>query len=153
MNRLEERVGALIDSGRGDLATDLLRASFHSRGIDDVEFVTDDRVKVVTGPFHGEHEIEVESDGPISIEAPVRYRFVGENIETAFKVWSLTDAEHQTIRSALRADNDPRDQEEGNSTATAAADDSIVFGDGGHPEQPSSGARNKLLKVLTNVLP
>ena len=147
MHRLEERVGTLIESGRGDLATDLLRAAYHSRGIDDVEFVTDDRVRVVAEPFHGEHDVEIDGDGSVRVQPESQYQFVGDDIETEFEVRSLTDTELRTIRSAVRA-NESVERERDGSTAAAATEDPTVIADGGRDETSISGVRERLLKVL-----
>lgn len=153
MNGLEERVGTLVEAGRDDLAADLLHAAYHSREIDDVEFVTDDRVRVVAEPFRGEHDIEVDSDGSISVQADSHYRFVGDDIETEFRVRSLTDTELRTIRSSVRANRDTTDQEEDSPTATVASEDRTVLADGGRSDPSSSGVRKKTLTVLNKVLP
>lgn len=153
MNELEERVGTLVEAGRDDLAADLLRAAYHSREIDNVEFVTDDRIRVVTEPFRGEHDIEVDSDGSISVQTDSHYQFVGDDIETEFRVRSLTDTELRTIRSSIRANRDTTDQEEDSPTATTATDDRTVLADGGRSESSSSGVRERLSKVLNKVFP
>lgn len=151
MNGLEERVETLVEAGREDLAADLLRAAYHSRGIDDVEFLTDDRVRVEAEPFRGDHDIAVDSDGSISVQADSHYRFVGDDVETEFRVRSLTDTELRTIRSTVRAHRDATDQEEDSPTATTATDDRTVLADGGRSDPSSSGVRERLSKVLNDV--
>lgn len=157
MNGLEERVETLRQAGRDDLASDLLRASYHSRTIDDVRFVADDRVEVVSGPFRGEHDVTVDAEGAVHIDSESQYRFEGEKIEADFPVRSLTDAEHEAIREVVRPDGDDAedasDEEADDPSVTAESDDRRVLADGGHSESSSTGVREKVANVLAKVLP
>lgn len=149
MGGLEERVGSLVESGRDDLAAELLRASFHSRGIDEVEFVSSDSVRVVSGPFSGIHDIEIDSVGDVSIDPESRYQYSGAEIKTEFTVRSLTDSEYEAIRDAVQPECDTETAE-----ASASPDGKPpsppVLPDGGNSEFSSPGLRARLLNVFSN---
>lgn len=152
MSGLEERVGTLLESGRDDLASDLLRASFHTRGIDEVEFVSEDRVRVVSGPFSGDHDVEIDSIGDVSVDSECRYQYRGEEIRTEFRVRSLTDSELQTIRNAIRSDCETETAED-SSSPIAEPNSRPVRADGGLSESSPAGLRERLLNVVYNVRP
>lgn len=152
MSGLEERVGTLLESGRGDLASDLLRASFHSRSIDEVEFVSEGRVRVVSGPFCGEHDVDVDDTANVSVGSESRYQYRGEDIETGFRVRSLTDSERQTIRNAMYPDCETEKTED-TSAPTAETNSRTVLADGGPSEPSPAGLQESLLNVVNKVLP
>lgn len=152
MNRLEERVGTLLEEGRDDLAADLLRAASHSRGIDEVNFVSEDRVRVTSGPFSGIHDVEIEDAGDISIDPESHYQYSGAEIKTNFSVRSLTDLEHQAIQNAIQPECETETPE---ATASPSAEPNSppVIADGGQAESSHVGLRERLLDVFYKVSP
>ena len=152
MSGLEERVGTLLESGRSDLASDLLRGSFHSRSIDEVEFVAEDRVQVITGPFRGEHEVDIDSSGDVSVESESRYQYEGDDVEAEFTVRSLTESERQTIRDAIQPERETEEAED-TSPPTAEPNSRTVLADGGPSERSPAGLRQRLSNVVIRVLP
>lgn len=152
MSGLEERVGTLLESGRGNLATDLLRASFHSRGIDEVEFVSEDSIRVISGPFSGIHDIEIDRAGDVSIDPESRYQYSGAEIETDFRVRSLTDSEHQAIRNAMQPECET-ETPEASASPSGEPTSPPVLPDGGHSESSPAGLWERLLNVFYKVRP
>ena len=152
MSGLEERVGTLLEEGRDDLAADLLRAACHSHGIDEVNFVPEDRVRVTSGPFSGIHNVEVDDAGDVSIDPGSRYQYSGAEIKTDFSVRSLTDAEHQAIRNAIQPECET-ETSEASTSPSAEVTSPTVLADGGHSESSPAGLRERLLNVLYKISP
>lgn len=152
MNRLEERVETLLEEGRDDLAADLLRAASHSRGIDEVNFVSKDRVRVTSGPFSGIHDVEIEDAGDVSIDPKSHYQYSGAEIKTDFRVRSLTDSEQQAIRNAIQPECETETPEDSASPSSEPTTPPMLT-DGGQTESSPTGLRERLLNVFNTIRP
>lgn len=152
MSGLEERVGTLLEEGRDGLAADLLRAASHSRGIDEVDFVSEDRVRVTSGPFSGIHDVEIDDAGNVSIDPKSRYQFSGAEIKTEFSVRSLTDSEQQAIRNAIQPECETESSEDSSSPSSEPTTPPMLA-DGGQTESSPARLKERLLNFFYKISP
>ena len=152
MSGLEERVGTLLEEGRDGLAADLLRAASHSRGIDEVDFVSEDRVRVTSGPFSGIHDVEFEDVGDVSIDPESQYQYIGAEVKTEFRVRSLTDSEQQAIRNAIQPECETETPEDSSSPSSEPTTPPMLA-DGGQTESSPARLRERLLNFFYKISP